>query len=265
MATVRPGASPTNAARGARRLNPIAAQGDGPDVGAAAFSTTRWTSHQVECPIHRAACSTGRLSWAQRTAGAFTLAILGCRPRRSPRRRSSRGNSAFDSRVTEPDQEFLSGRPASPAFASTARSSGEWCERGHHTPGPSARSAARAPQEPRKMSRQRTAHREPEPRFEPRPPAGPSWSAPPKTLTVAGACDLSDSQRDDEPQPFRSLLLPVEEAAEVLRIGRSKVYELIASGELEAVHIGRCLRVPVGGLEDFVEALRRSRADQRGA
>ena len=94
--------------------------------------------------------------------------------------------------------------------------------------------------------------------------AGTSWNTPPKTLTMVGAYDTSEAQPDDRQQP-RSLLLSVEEAADVLRIGRSKAYELIASGELEAVHIGRCLRVPVGGLEDFVGALRRSRADQRGA
>jgi excisionase family DNA binding protein len=40
------------------------------------------------------------------------------------------------------------------------------------------------------------------------------------------------------------LLLKVAEAAEVLGIGRSTAYELIAEGRLETVHIGRCCRVP---------------------
>ena len=40
------------------------------------------------------------------------------------------------------------------------------------------------------------------------------------------------------------LLLTVLEAAERLAVGRSTVYELTATGELELVHIGRCARIP---------------------
>jgi excisionase family DNA binding protein len=53
------------------------------------------------------------------------------------------------------------------------------------------------------------------------------------------------------------LLLSVEEAAGALGIGRSKTYELIAAGELETVHIGRSLRVPVDAVHAFIERLRR--------
>lgn len=52
------------------------------------------------------------------------------------------------------------------------------------------------------------------------------------------------------------LLLSVEEAARALGLGRSKTYELIAAGELEVVHIGRCARVPVDSVETYVERLR---------
>lgn len=51
-------------------------------------------------------------------------------------------------------------------------------------------------------------------------------------------------------------LLSVTEAARALRLGRSKTYELISSGELEVVHIGRCVRVPVKAVEAYVERLR---------
>jgi excisionase family DNA binding protein len=51
------------------------------------------------------------------------------------------------------------------------------------------------------------------------------------------------------------LLLTVEEAAERLRIGRSLAYELVQSGELVSVKLGRCRRIPVAALEDFVDAL----------
>jgi excisionase family DNA binding protein len=41
------------------------------------------------------------------------------------------------------------------------------------------------------------------------------------------------------------LLLSVEQAAQALGIGRSTLYELIAAGEVETVHIGRSCRVPL--------------------
>lgn len=49
------------------------------------------------------------------------------------------------------------------------------------------------------------------------------------------------------------LLLTMREAAAALRIGRSTVYELVAAGDLEVVHIGRSARVPVDELRRFVE------------
>lgn len=52
------------------------------------------------------------------------------------------------------------------------------------------------------------------------------------------------------------LLLSVTEAARALRLGRSKTYELIASGDLEVVHIGRCSRVPVDAVAAYVRRLR---------
>lgn len=52
------------------------------------------------------------------------------------------------------------------------------------------------------------------------------------------------------------LLLKPEEAAEVLSIGRSKVYELISTGELASVRIGACRRVPTDALVEFVTRLR---------
>jgi excisionase family DNA binding protein len=48
-------------------------------------------------------------------------------------------------------------------------------------------------------------------------------------------------------------LLKVEEAAAVLSLGRSKVYELLACGELPAVKIGRATRVPADSLRRWVD------------
>jgi len=53
-----------------------------------------------------------------------------------------------------------------------------------------------------------------------------------------------------------ALLLPIPEVAAALGIGRTKIYELIATGQLEAVHIGRSCRVPADSLDIFVERLR---------
>lgn len=55
------------------------------------------------------------------------------------------------------------------------------------------------------------------------------------------------------------LLLTPEQAAERLGVGRSKVYELIGTGELESVKIGRLRRVPVDALTTFVESLRKAK------
>lgn len=50
-------------------------------------------------------------------------------------------------------------------------------------------------------------------------------------------------------------LLTVEDVADVLGISRSKVYELISSGALPSVRIGRSRRVRVSDLDVFVERL----------
>jgi excisionase family DNA binding protein len=49
-------------------------------------------------------------------------------------------------------------------------------------------------------------------------------------------------------------LLTVVEAARELGISRSKLYELLADGELPSVRIGRTRRVAVAALEEFVAA-----------
>jgi excisionase family DNA binding protein len=55
------------------------------------------------------------------------------------------------------------------------------------------------------------------------------------------------------------LLLTVEEAAQRLRLGRTLVYRLISSGELESVTVGRLRRVPAECLDEYVAALRGAR------
>jgi excisionase family DNA binding protein len=64
-----------------------------------------------------------------------------------------------------------------------------------------------------------------------------------------------------DPQPLRDvmaadrLLLTPEDAADVLRIGRTTVYALMKSGDLRPVHIGRSCRISQEEVERYVRRL----------
>ena len=58
----------------------------------------------------------------------------------------------------------------------------------------------------------------------------------------------------------RQLLLTPEQAAESLAICRTKVYDLMATGQLDSVRIGTSRRIPVAALEEFVQRLRNAAA-----
>ena len=87
---------------------------------------------------------------------------------------------------------------------------------------------------------------------------------------------MSDAQRPQEPVSSDPLLLTPEEAATVLRLGRTTVYALMKAGDLHPVHIGRSCRLSRSELERYVrgEAPRpvpprpprrnRTTTDQRG-
>lgn len=51
------------------------------------------------------------------------------------------------------------------------------------------------------------------------------------------------------------LLLTVEESAKQARISRTKMFELIKSGEIRSVKIGRSRRVPAAALAAYVDQL----------
>ena len=50
----------------------------------------------------------------------------------------------------------------------------------------------------------------------------------------------------------RALLKPAE-VNEILGLGRSKVYELLACGDLPSIRIGRCIRIPKSSLEGWIK------------
>jgi excisionase family DNA binding protein len=49
-----------------------------------------------------------------------------------------------------------------------------------------------------------------------------------------------------------AILIRAEEAGKLLGLGRSKIYEMLASGELPVVRVGRSVRVPVEALREWV-------------
>ena len=73
------------------------------------------------------------------------------------------------------------------------------------------------------------------------------------TIMCRGSRNLSD-------QPERGgimdrLAVTAEEAAELLRIGRSAVYDLMRSHALPSVNIGRSRRIPLASLKEYIERL----------
>ena len=57
------------------------------------------------------------------------------------------------------------------------------------------------------------------------------------------------------------LLLRPTEVAEAIGVGRSKVYELLAKGELPSIRIGGSLHVPVNKLRDWIDKKAGERAE----
>jgi excisionase family DNA binding protein len=52
------------------------------------------------------------------------------------------------------------------------------------------------------------------------------------------------------------LLLTPEDAAELLAVGRTKLYDLLRTGAIESVRIGAARRIPAAALTAYVDRLR---------
>jgi len=59
------------------------------------------------------------------------------------------------------------------------------------------------------------------------------------------------------PTMIQPWLITIPEAAGILRVGRSKVYELIATEGLPKVKFGTAVRIPVKELEEWLADWRR--------
>lgn len=50
-------------------------------------------------------------------------------------------------------------------------------------------------------------------------------------------------------------LLTVDEVAKTLNLGRTKVYELLRSGEIESVTVGSSRRIATAAVDEFIDRL----------
>lgn len=61
------------------------------------------------------------------------------------------------------------------------------------------------------------------------------------------------------------IVLTVEQAAKRLNIGRTLMYELVSTGVVESVHIGRLRRIPLQALTNYVAKLMTSTSSPEAA
>ena len=100
-------------------------------------------------------------------------------------------------------------------------------------------------------------------RFPEQPDQSMSARQPVRTRQVAANAAAVHNQHDDWSAPHdvgrQRLLLTVSEAAQQLGIGRSLLYELLADGQVESIHVGRLRRIPIDALADFIDRQRPNR------
>lgn len=71
---------------------------------------------------------------------------------------------------------------------------------------------------------------------------------------------MSMSSQHQEAGQSLTLLLTIEEVAEQLRLGRTRTYQLVMSGQIQSVTIGRRRLVPRESLKVYVDGLISSQA-----
>lgn len=68
----------------------------------------------------------------------------------------------------------------------------------------------------------------------------------------------------ERPETAERKLLTLTEAADTLRISRTKLYELLDAGELTSLHIGRSRRITAEALSDYIARQTYRHPDQDG-
>ena len=59
-----------------------------------------------------------------------------------------------------------------------------------------------------------------------------------------------------ESKAFRRLAVTVNEAAEMLGVGRATLYKLVMRGEIESFTVGRARRIAISTLEEYAQIKR---------
>lgn len=70
--------------------------------------------------------------------------------------------------------------------------------------------------------------------------------------------DIPSSHSTEALELIKPLLLSMSEAAAVLGVGRTTIYDLVRQGALQSVKIGRRSLVPLEDLNDYVRHLKAS-------
>ncbi len=60
--------------------------------------------------------------------------------------------------------------------------------------------------------------------------------------------------QNKENRRMEKLLLKPKEAAEMTSTSKNTIYNLVASGELKSIRLGRAIRIPMKALEEWIEA-----------
>ena len=58
------------------------------------------------------------------------------------------------------------------------------------------------------------------------------------------------------PQPVEPICVRINDAARMIGVGRTKLYELIATGEVETVKFGKATRVTTASLHNLIRQRR---------
>ena len=75
-----------------------------------------------------------------------------------------------------------------------------------------------------------------------------------RTSVLRRAHELDHESSNEDPRP---LLVSATDAARVLAIGRTTLYEIVKSGDLTPIHIRRCVRFSMYEIMQYVESLTR--------
>jgi len=77
-------------------------------------------------------------------------------------------------------------------------------------------------------------------------------------ISAQGKSEVRKMNLEGRVQAVEPLALRIPQAAQMLGIGKSTLYEIIAAGEIETIKIGRSTLVPTDSLRSFLARRRNS-------